>query len=91
MNEELSSKLEALLEREQDPFTAQDVLLNVVNKIRFQYFDQALKEFLEGIPAVRTITLIWSCVVFVCCNSLVLRKVRMPIHSRKQWPKSLVN
>ena len=47
----MSDKLEALLLREQDPFTAQDVLLNVVNKIRFQAFEKALQEFLETLPA----------------------------------------
>ena len=44
---DISDKLEALLAREQDPFTAQDILLEVVNGIRFRAFDKALMEILD--------------------------------------------
>lgn len=43
----LSAHLDALLSREQDPFTTQDVLLEVVNSIRFRTFDAALRQVLE--------------------------------------------
>jgi hypothetical protein len=45
--DELGSKLEALLTREQDPFTAQDVLLEVVNGIRSRTFDAILRQTLD--------------------------------------------
>jgi hypothetical protein len=35
--------------REQDPFTAQDILLDVINNIRFTAFDKNLKDILDTI------------------------------------------
>jgi hypothetical protein len=49
MYNELGEKLEALLQREHDPFTAQDVLLNVINKIRMLQFEEALKLYMDQV------------------------------------------
>ncbi len=45
--DDISSKLEALIAREQDPFTTQDVLLEVVNGIRFRTFENVLRQILD--------------------------------------------
>ena len=45
----MAQKLESLISREQDPFTTQDVLLEVVNGIRFRTFENILRQSLDSI------------------------------------------
>ncbi len=44
----LREELDNLIAREQDPFTTQDVLLEVVNSIRFRTFDAVLRQILDS-------------------------------------------
>lgn len=44
---DVAEKLDALVTREQDPFTTQDVLLEVVNSIRFRTFENVLRQVLD--------------------------------------------
>ena len=55
---DISDKLEALLAREQDPFTAQDILLEVVNGIRFRAFDKVLTLPFPTLPYPTLLSLI---------------------------------
>jgi hypothetical protein len=41
---DVALQLDALVQREQDPFTAQDCLLEVVNDIRFRTFENVLRQ-----------------------------------------------
>lgn len=43
----IEKKLEEMLEAEETPFTTQEVLLEVVNTIRFRTFDNALRQILD--------------------------------------------
>lgn len=45
--DEVTTKIEALVLREQDPFTTQDVLLEVVNGIRFRTFENVLRQVVD--------------------------------------------
>eukprot|EP01038_Epipyxis_sp_PR26KG_P012114 gene12114-16219_t len=45
--DDITEKIEVLLTREQNPFTTQDVLLEVVNGIRFRTFENALRQILD--------------------------------------------
>lgn len=47
MGTSLGAKIEALIAREQSPYTSQDVLLQVVNGIRFRTFDSVLRQVLD--------------------------------------------
>ncbi|RYH24927.1 hypothetical protein EON65_16210 [archaeon] len=44
----LRDKIAHLLMKEQDPFTSQDVLLEVVNSIRFRSFDTVLRQVIDS-------------------------------------------
>jgi hypothetical protein len=46
--DKLREELDNLIAREQDPFTTQDVLLEVVNSIRFRTFDAVLRQILDS-------------------------------------------
>mmetsp|Transcript_191 Transcript_191/g.306 ORF Transcript_191/g.306 Transcript_191/m.306 type:complete len:668 (-) Transcript_191:94-2097(-) len=48
-SDHLDSQLEALLQREQDPFTSQEVLLQLVNNIRCSSFDSVLRSVLDEV------------------------------------------
>ena len=53
VEEEVGEKLEALISKEQDNFTAQDVLLDAVNALRFKSFESMLIKSLDSIdPSV---------------------------------------
>lgn len=43
----VSAKLDSIVLREQDPFTTQDVLLEVVNGIRFRTFENVLRQIID--------------------------------------------
>jgi Dynamin GTPase effector domain len=47
MSADSAEKIESLIIREQDPFTAQDILLEVLNGIRFRAFDKILLDILD--------------------------------------------
>lgn len=46
--DKLRDSLENLIAREQDPFTTQEVLLEVVNSIRFRTFDTILRQIMDS-------------------------------------------
>ena len=48
-HDQVALKLDALIAREQDPFTTQDVLLEVVNGIRFRTFENILRQSLDSV------------------------------------------
>jgi len=48
-SDHLESQLDALLEREQDPFTSQEVLQQLVDNIRCSSFEKVLKAVLDEV------------------------------------------
>lgn len=51
LNIKLREDLDTLIIREQDPFTTQEQLLEVVNSIRFRNFDNALRQILDSVDS----------------------------------------
>lgn len=47
VHDKMRDKVTALIAKEQEPFTSQDVLLEVVNSIRFRAFDTILRQVLD--------------------------------------------
>ncbi len=69
MDDDLSAKLDSLISREQDPFTAQEDLLSVVNNIRCGDFAVALRDHFDAVDElVRDNQRCWCgcCVMCIC-------------------------